>query len=467
MSSYASNNESSFLNGPILLIFGSILILWTGWYYFHVQLKQAAFWFAHWQFLVYQHLPLIPSSAREEMAHLAELLPHMDPEPYEFGFFMRLWTLCAYGLRLFAIPLVIYLAIRLPMTVRRFAYRRDISMEQLVSIQAKSVFSVAVINGLKLHKEHPHIGPWRVTANPLQYALDNRLILFKEREVVEPFTADERLMDVEFRRRKLPDAAYLTFDLEAADRLYRNQLGKPWRNFEALKCNPPMYILAAAFCARIAGEQAGQDEYKELMGKVAFSFINPTWDRKTGKITKKAQFDVSGAMELAQKLISKYESSTFVQQVVARHGFEVTMLMGLLAEGRARSGKIPPSEFLWLRPLDRTLWYSLHQVGADTGWCEASGPWSHYRCELEYGSAIGTPLVEGGSDALALHLAKEKWLTTDLLDPELEERKRRQQERQESADRQSQAGKKEGGGGAGGNRPGFTQKRSLAKKHKT
>lgn len=447
----SDNNQHSILNTPLLIICCVGMVSWTAWFFLHAQLMAVAFRFAYWQFHLYQHLPLIPREARMEMQQLIPLLPGMNPADYNFSFYAHLWGLCAYGLRLFLVPVIIYLGARLPFKVRRFRYRRRLSMDQLIEIQSRTVYAVAVVKGLKLHKGHPHLGPWRVARNPLDFALEHGLLLYKGRDVIPAFTADQMLADVPERREILPDARYVEFDRKKADDLYRNQLGSPWRGTGGLK-KPEMVILAAAFMARIAGEEIGKDDYARLMGTVAFSFKNPEWNNGTGKITKPGSYNVKAALTIARELIGKYESHRHVQAVYKRHGFDYTVLMGLLAEARLRSGKLPPSEFLWLKPVNRQLWYALHQVGGDTSWCESNGVWAHYTAEALYGRQINTPLIEGASDALEMYLSKEAWLITDLPDPELEQRNRMQRER----------GDQSKGAGGRGRSGGFGAKRTPA-----
>lgn len=418
-----SNNESGF-NTAILVVFGFGITAFVFWYYLGDVLMALAFIFSAWQFKVYPYLPLIPADVKEEMRQLAQMLPHMKPENYDLSYFFHLWSLCGYGLRLFLVPWMLYLAFSLPKHAKRFSYRRRLSLDALVAIQAKSVYSVAPIKGLKLHREHPHIGPWHIAPNPLHFALKHGLLYYKSRDKLRSLTPDECLLDLESKREILPDYRYVTFNQQKADALHTNQLGSPWRGTGGLSPYPPMYILAAAFMARVAGGEEGLDDYHDLMGTVVFSSTNPEWNKKTGKITKPAAFDVKGAMTIARKLIGKYESNRYVQRCLKQHGFDITVLMGLLQTARDRSGKLPASEFLWLRPINRRLWMALSQVGGDTGEVEAHGPWAHYSIEKKYGKAIGTPVIEGASDALELHLSKEQWLTTDLEDPEKAQRDR-------------------------------------------
>ncbi len=50
--------------------------------------------------------------------------------------------------------------------------------------------------------------------------------------------------------------------------------------------------------------------------------------------------------------------------------------MGLLIYAK-RKGVLASSQFIWLRPYDRTLWYALNQIGGKATWAEAAGPWAH------------------------------------------------------------------------------------------
>ena len=67
----------------------------------------------------------------------------------------------------------------------------------------------------------------------------------------------------------------------------------------------------------------------------------------------------------------------------------------------ARSdGVLATAEFLWVKPVDRELWYMLNSVGRQTAVVEVSGCFAHWLAEVKLGAAIKTPMVKQAVDAL-------------------------------------------------------------------
>lgn len=62
------------------------------------------------------------------------------------------------------------------------------------------------------------------------------------------------------------------------------------------------------------------------------------------------------------------------------HGYTRTVLCSMFEASKLR-GKISSSMFLWLKPVDRTLWYALNRVGAPVPYPEAMGVWNHWKAE--------------------------------------------------------------------------------------
>lgn len=102
--------------------------------------------------------------------------------------------------------------------------------------------------------------------------------------------------------------------------------------------------------------------------------------------------------------------------------------------GVKKPEKFPPSAFLWLRPTDRTLWYSLHPIGGRKPWVEGAAAWNHYFAEQDLGRGIATPVIEGASDSLESELYGEKWIFAQgLSDIEAKERQEEQRLLEEAA----------------------------------
>ncbi len=83
-------------------------------------------------------------------------------------------------------------------------------------------------------------------------------------------------------------------------------------------------------------------------------------------------------------------------------------MMALLVQARKKA-MLPPSQFLWLRPTDRSLWYALHQMGGRMPWVEAAAAWSHFYAEEQIGKAVAVPHVTEAVTGLQAALNDEGW----------------------------------------------------------
>jgi len=90
--------------------------------------------------------------------------------------------------------------------------------------------------------------------------------------------------------------------------------------------------------------------------------------------------------------------------VAARHGYAYTALMALLNDARLKAGVLAPAQFVWLKLVDRRLWYALHSLGFET---EGFGRYLHPNPRIEAASARD-------------HWAAERLYGRPLLRPEIE-----------------------------------------------
>ena len=90
--------------------------------------------------------------------------------------------------------------------------------------------------------------------------------------------------------------------------------------------------------------------------------------------------------------------------------------MALLYRARQK-GVLASSQFLWLRPLDRPLWYALNQCVGRAAWAEGFAAWAHYQAEEKAGKALSEPHVQPAVASLRQSLAAQGWLTEIFVPP--------------------------------------------------
>jgi intracellular multiplication protein IcmP len=97
--------------------------------------------------------------------------------------------------------------------------------------------------------------------------------------------------------------------------------------------------------------------------------------------------------------MKKYQHAESVQDIVSKHAYVLTVLPSLLV-GARDDGVVPSSEFLWLKIVDRRLWYILNSVGRQTPFVEVGGPFAHWLAEQEMGRRSLVPMIDEAIKAL-------------------------------------------------------------------
>ena len=74
--------------------------------------------------------------------------------------------------------------------------------------------------------------------------------------------------------------------------------------------------------------------------------------------------------------------------------------MASLLELARDDGVLAGAEFLWLKTIDRPLWYMLNSVGRRTAFPEVAGPFGHWMVEKRLRRPLKTPMVAEAIDGL-------------------------------------------------------------------
>jgi len=236
-------------------------------------------------------------------------------------------------------------------------YRDIESMKSLANKVRKIFPAINIINGLDLVKTSVDDGPWAMADTPIEFAKKHHLIR---------------------RDRKTGE---IVLDSNKANLIFSQQLGQPWRGVDALPAHQKaLFAIFAAFA------NYKRDDAETKMEEIAASL---TPDQvKTGKI----KFDTD-------TLLKKYRDSKVVQNITKRHAYTATIFMELLTEAR-KSGIVLNSLYLWLKPLDRKLWYVLNNVGRKAVYAEAAAIQAHWLAERRLGFAINQPMIDEAISAL-------------------------------------------------------------------
>ncbi len=234
-------------------------------------------------------------------------------------------------------------------------FRRTYTMDSLKMVEYQNWPEIMPVLKLDLVKEDIDKGAWAMAKLPLDYCKEHNLIR------VEP----------------LQNKLSWVIIPGAAQRIFVLQLGPLWRGLNAL----PIHVqaLMVIFLARAHRDRKVADD---LLTQIAAS-------SGSGKL------NFSGVREQ----LRKYQNSRILAWVIPRHAYVGTMMATLLTIARS-DGVLATSEFLWLKPLDRRMWYILNSVGRQTVMIEVAGLYAHWLAEKKLGCALRVPMVKEAVNGL-------------------------------------------------------------------
>jgi len=238
-------------------------------------------------------------------------------------------------------------------TIVRFRTRYN--MATLKDAESENWPQIQPVISLNLVKEDLDKGPWAMAKMPLTFCKEHNIVSLKQKDGKDIWALDKG----------------------PASRLFSMQLGPMWKDL----FNLPIHIkaLVVIFIARAERER---DIANRFLSQISLSAAS-------GKL------DFTGVNE---QLI-KYQNSKLLHWLRPRHAYVRTMMATLLEMARA-DGVLATAEFLWLKPVDRYLWFMLNYVGRQTASSEIGGAYAHWLAEKELGGKITVPMVNEAVIAL-------------------------------------------------------------------
>lgn len=170
------------------------------------------------------------------------------------------------------------------------------------------------------------------------------------------------------------------------EKLFASQLGKLWEGPDKLPRHAR--ALLACFIAQACRDKDGARE-----GLKTLAVTVPTG---------KPDYD------FADGLLKKHMNDERIQHIFKNHAYVITVMSAMLELART-NGVLPPAYFVWLRPLNRTMWYALNNVGRRTPFSEVAGIHAHYLAEKVAGHRIERPYVVEAGKALERALREYKF----------------------------------------------------------
>lgn len=211
-------------------------------------------------------------------------------------------------------------------------------------------------------------GPWASALTPILFVKKHKLV-----ELIENPNPNPLLREKQTIPKLLEDKTRTVFS---------KQLGNIWTTFDDLPVHRK--ALLASFLA--IGEHKRKEAYEHLHH----------FSRTSGKGSKP---DFSKSKDF----IAKYKNSEILKKIQESHSYVLTVMATALELART-DGVVPTADFLWLKPLDRPLWYMLNNIGRKASFAEVAGPFAHWKIEKRMHRSIITPMVDEAVKALKFAL---------------------------------------------------------------
>lgn len=236
-------------------------------------------------------------------------------------------------------------------------------------------------------------GVWKVARTPAQFCVENQLLEYPDDRLIQ--------WDDAFRNgvAHVDMQAYgqASLNQDKCIQVLEQQIGAKKREFNEL---PPLRkALVSAFLA--FGNENKKDAI-EILNTCSASYF------EDGEKCYCKCFDDIEFMKFVHNTYAKYEN-IYSKFIAMHNNYEMTWLMALLFFAR-KKGLLAPSQFLFARPMDRELWYALHQCGGRVAWTEALSAWTHYFAEESAQKALNEFNAKPAYDFIHTSLYNQGWL---------------------------------------------------------
>lgn len=273
------------------------------------------------------------------------------------------WLRIPFAVLLFMLGIIVY------MGNTASVFKRIYKMREFAKLERQNWPQITPVVGLDLIKVDIDKGPWAMAMSPMQFCKRYKLL-----QEVKPQRR-------EGMARHEWDKIEVILKRGEANQIFALQLGQLWQGPERLP--PYAKALFAIFAARINADS-------QAAAKIILQLANSSTS---------SSMDCSGV----DALLKKHINSKIVQQVMKSHAYVLTVMASMLE--RARDDGVQASaDFLWLKPVDRRLWYTLNVVGRQTPFIEVAGVFAHWVAEKRAGRKLFVPMIEEATNAVEIAL---------------------------------------------------------------
>lgn len=386
------DNQMFLLIGIVLVLFVVIPAVYS---MYAGTINKPLLMLARWEIWPFQ----LSGEARAALDKLAKI----DPASLDWERMARILNYAGSWLRWPCVIILAVLALWTAITGSVDKLRRKFNMESLLVNNVKNFPCLAPVVGKGKYLISPDSydkGLWKVARSPVQFALENEIMTYANGEVCP---LDHALQNG-LASNEMKAFGKCVFVKSQAKNALWHQLGERFTGF--LNLSPVRKTLVYAFVQYALGNKK---HCMEILDAMSVSYME-----KDGNADNPLLADTDFIANL-NKLDAEWKEFSARPRIARHLAFELPLIMAVLNETR-KKGVLASSQFLWLRPMDRPLWYALNQCGGRAAWPEGLAAWAHYQAEELEKSTLDEPHIDAAIASLEKALADQGWFL-EYFDP--------------------------------------------------
>lgn len=352
--------------GPFWIIIGFFALAVAIWYFAHEQISAVILHIRLWEA---QLISFFTDAVNKDIYRI-QSTPASD---ITFNQLASISTAIGNYMRY---PIAIFLvlaAVLVYISNPNMRFKKTYNMQMLLKEEMINWPQITPVSDIDLVNTDLDEGPWAMASSPMQFAKKHNLLLLERVIPTDGFESQSKVV--------------ATLRREEAHRVFSLQLGRYWPGIDALNIHTK--ALFAVFAARVNRDKQGA---ADLLLQIASS-------------TKSGKLNFDGV----EALLKKHRNAKGIQKITENHAFTLTVMASMLLLART-DGVQASADFLWLKPLDRPLWFMLNTVGRQTPFSEVAGPYAHWLAERKLGRKLIVPMIDEAVNALEIALAERIYI---------------------------------------------------------
>lgn len=315
---------------------------------------------------------------QDTLSNEVYLMQTLDPVKVEWNQLIDLSRRVGNYIRYPVVAILVTLAVMLYTSNITLKFRKTYNMNTLRNQEQFNWPSIMPVVKENLVEVDINKGPWAMALSPMEFARKYKLLKKEDILIDTPVPGQE-----------------MTAGIHKGDakRVFTLQLGPYWDGFD--RCPPHVKALAAVFLARMNRDRDSAIKILEGIDK-SFAQGKPDYSQ-------------------ANSVLRKYQKSELAQEVTSRHAYLLTVMASLLHAARS-DGVVPTADFLWLKTVDRRMWYMLNSMGRQTPFAEVAGPFAHLKAEKAMGRRSLVPMINEAIKALEIAIKEVKLSPKELME---------------------------------------------------